>query len=155
MTQNIGLNGVIDEDDVVVDNTNQQTNKYPIALENTLEYKASSSLFALYHFDYEKDYSAGDINLGNRKGWGGFIQSKIEGHSIFNSVYANINSHDTDDNTQYFAAEWKNQNLIPKSSLSIRADWIKQQETVATNGNERKLYSLNIISNLTRNIEIN
>jgi hypothetical protein len=154
LTQNIGLNGVIDEDDVVVDNTNQQTNKYPIALENTLEYKASSSLFALYHFDYEKDYSAGDINLGNRKGWGGFIQSKIEGHSIFNSVYANINSHDTDDNTQYFAAEWKNQNLIPKSSLSIRADWIKQQETVATNGNERKLYSLNIISNLTRNIEI-
>jgi hypothetical protein len=154
LTQNIGLNLIIDEEDIFVASNGRQTKKYPIAIENTLEYKGSSTLIALYHFDYDIDYSAGDINLGTRKGWGSFIQRKMEGSSIFNSAYANIKSHDSDDNTQYLAAEWKNQNLIPKSSLSLRADWIKQQDTLTNKNKERRLYSANITSGLSRNIEV-
>jgi|TARA_B110000902_G_scaffold135890_1_gene157422 hypothetical protein len=144
-TQSLGLNKIIDD-------KVQIKKEHPMALENTLEYKASSTLFAIYHFDYDQDYSAGDINLGNRKGWGSFIQSEVEDNLILNSAYANIKSNNTADNTQYLAAELKNQNWIHNTSLSLRADWIKQHETNIDR--ERKLYSFRLNSNLNKNIGI-
>jgi hypothetical protein len=154
LTQNFGLNAIIDENNMLVDTTKFKPKKYFTALENTLEYKAPSTLFAFYHFDYEKNYSAGDIKLGNRKGWGTFIQSKLDKYSEFNSAYATIKSHDTDDNTQYFTAELKNKSWFSNSSLSFRADWIKQLIRQSSLTSKRKLYSVNLISDLTNHIEI-
>jgi hypothetical protein len=112
---------------------------------------------AYYNFHYQQDYSAGGINLTNRKGWGAFLNNNLNNGYSLNTAYAHISVFDRDIYTNYLAAELQTRYLIPKSKISLRGDWVTQQKANGeplNNKTELALYSLDITAKLIKSVEL-